>query len=206
MAVASEREQATNLEGLLDTVQEAGDGADSVPIADIRDHLGNRSFGPLLLLPALVPLTPVSTVPGVPSVVGIMTILVASQMLIGAKSVWLPRAIVRRTVRREKIERLVAWLRPVARWTDRFIRPRLTALTRKPFSLVVALSCVLLGLSMLPLEVVPFTSGIPAFPVALLGLALTTRDGALVVVGLLAIPVSVLVFFWLGTTALEAAT
>jgi hypothetical protein len=203
-AAMAGREEVVNLEGLLGTVEKAGDGADTVGIGMIRDRLGGRSFGPLLLFPALVPLTPVSTVPGVPGLVGITTIVVAGQMLIGARGVWIPRVLLRRTVRRRTVERAIAWMRPVARMVDRVVRPRLTVLTRPPSTYAVALCCVLLGILMLPLALVPFTSGIPAFPVVLFGLALATRDGLLVVAGFLSVVAAGLVFLVFGGAVIGA--
>ena len=36
---------------------------------------------------------------------------------------------------------------------------------------------------MFPLQLVPFTSGIPSFPVAIFGLALIARDGLVAILG-----------------------
>jgi hypothetical protein len=45
--------QVQNLTGLLETLEDAGDGDTPVSIADIRDQLGVRSFGPFLLIVGL---------------------------------------------------------------------------------------------------------------------------------------------------------
>jgi hypothetical protein len=90
--------------------------------------------------------------------------------------------------------------RYVARYVDKIIRPRWFYLTAPPFSTVIAGLCVLLGLIMLPLEYVPLTSSIPAFPVAAFGLALTTRDGLFVIVGLASILAGIFAFLMVGTS------
>jgi hypothetical protein len=194
--------EITNLEGMLAGLCEAGSDPETVSVADIRGHLGRRAFGPVLAVAALPSLTPVSTVPLLPSVLSVIIFLTAAQMVAGMREIWLPKRILRLSLGRARLVGIVRFVLPAARFLDRLIRPRLVALTREPAIYGVGIVCCLLALIKLPLEVVPFTSGIPAFPVLLFGLAMTARDGALIVVTLVLIAAGIAGLIFLGVRLL----
>jgi hypothetical protein len=191
-----------DIKGLLDQVKEAGDDPQTVTLADIREQLGRRSFGPLLLFAGLALSTPLSGIPGLPSLFGLIIALIAGQMLIGLEGLWMPQFVLRRSFTREKVERFDKIVRYVARYVDKIIRPRWCYLTERPFSTVIAALCCLLGLIMPPLEFVPLTSAIPAFPVAMFGLALMTRDGLFVIIGFASLLVGAAAIAFLLSTLL----
>jgi hypothetical protein len=175
-----------NLTGLLDQIRSAGLSPETLTVADIRERLGRRSFGPLLLFSGLVLLTPLAGLPLLPGLFGLVIMLTAGQMLLGWRELWLPEFVLHRSLTRHNVERFDAAARRVARFVDRFVRPRWHYLTEPPFALVIAGLCFFMGLLLLPLEFIPFTSSIPGLPVAAFGLALMTRDGLFVIVGLTA--------------------
>ncbi|MFW6077350.1 MAG: exopolysaccharide biosynthesis protein [Hyphomicrobiales bacterium] len=175
-----------NLTGLLDQLKSAGRSQETLTVADIRERLGRRSFGPLLLFSGLILLTPLAGLPVLPGFFGLVIMLTAGQMLLGWRELWLPDFVLRRSFTRHNVERFDATARRIARYVDRFVRPRWPYLTEPPLPLLIAVLCFLMGLLLLPLEFIPFTSSIPGLPVAAFGLALMTRDGLFVVVGLAA--------------------
>lgn len=178
----SNPQRITNLAGLLTRVRDAGKSDETVSLEDLRGHLGRRAFGPLLAIAALPSLTPIATVPLLPTALSIIIVLTSVQMLIGMRRIWLPQRLLRQSFNRARLNRVVDAAMPIARFVDRLIRPRLVFLTREPSVYVIGTLCCLLALMMPPLELVPFTGGIPALPVLLFGLAMTARDGALVLV------------------------
>ena len=78
---------------------------------------------------------------------------------------------------------------------DRLFHGRLTWLTQAPFDRIIAAICILLALTVAPLEVVPFASAAPMGTIAMFGLALLVKDGLLVLVGTALSLVSVYVLF-----------
>jgi hypothetical protein len=191
-----------DLTGLLDQVKRAGGDPETVTVADVRERLGQRSFGPLLLFAGLVLSTPLVSIPGLPTTFAIVIMLTAGQMLVGLERLWLPEFLLRRSIARRHLERFDRIVRYLARYVDRIIRPRWVWLTARPLSTVIAALCFLLGLIMLPLEYVPLTSSIPAFPVTAFGLALTTRDGLFVILGLMLILAGLAAFVTVGRAIL----
>lgn len=80
---------ACSLHEVLQRLASAGDD-ECVSVSDIVDAIGPRSFGPLLLVPALIVMSPLSGIRGLSTVMGITIALVSGQMLVGRRVAWLP--------------------------------------------------------------------------------------------------------------------
>lgn len=170
-----------DLEDLLGQIEALADRDDRVRLRDLHDLIGVRAFGPLLLVMALVALTPIGAVPALPTALAIAVTLIAGQVVLGRNRLWLPDFVERRHVSSKKLKASVRALSRPARWLDAVVRPRLERLTEPPFDRLVALACVAIALMIPPLEFVPFGVAAPALALALMGLALTTRDGLVVI-------------------------
>lgn len=177
---AADSEQPENLEALLDEVAEAAEReAGEVSLGAVLDRIGRRSFGPLLLLPALIAFTPLGGVPVLPTVMAAAVILIAGQLVVGLDHFWLPEVLQRRSAEPQTVCKSTQKLRPAARFVDRLIGPRLTWLTREPFVHIAAVICILVALTVPPLEVVPFAGSVAWAAIGIFGLALTAHDGLL---------------------------
>jgi len=150
-----------------------------VAVADMVDAVGSRSYGPFLIVPALIELSPVGGVPGVPTALAALVVLFAAQMLLGRRHLWTPGWVARRGVTARRLTKGVAAARPMAERMDRWFHGRLRALTSGVGMRVAALACIGLALLVPPLELFPFASSAPMGAIALIGLALLVRDGAL---------------------------
>jgi len=170
-----------DLEDLLGQIQALADRDDRVRLRDLHDLIGVKAFGPLLLMMALVALTPIGAVPALPTALAIAVTLIAGQVVLGRNRLWLPDFVERRHVSSKKLKASVRALSRPARWLDAVVRPRLERLTEPPFDHGVALVCVAIALMIPPLEFVPFGVAAPALALALMGLALTARDGLVVI-------------------------
>lgn len=73
-------------------------------------------------------------------------------------------------------------MRPVARFVDKLIKPRLSWLTKPPFVQLAAAVCILVALTVPPLEVVPFGGTVSWAAIAAFGLALISHDGLLTLI------------------------
>lgn len=181
---------AQSLDELLEQIREAGGDAPSVSLDDILEEIGPRSFGPVLLVAGLIVLMPlIGDIPGMPTATGAFVALTVGQILFGRRDIWLPKWMRTRTVRRTRLNKGVRRLRGPAKAVDRLLRPRLVALTRSPWSHVLAGVCLMVALVMPVMEVVPFSANIAGFILAASGLSLIARDGLM---ALLALVVTVL--------------
>jgi hypothetical protein len=73
--MAAQNNQPENLEQVLHAASGAGDGFKSASVDDLLNSVGHRSFGPFLLMLALVAFTPLGGIPGLPTVLAAMVIL-----------------------------------------------------------------------------------------------------------------------------------
>jgi hypothetical protein len=171
--------QDGTLEMLVGKVAERAEAGEKISISLIQQIAGQRAAGPLLLLPALIVVSPLSIIPGLPTIVGINTILVAGQVVLGREQVWLPEWLRKRCLSAKHAKTLANFLKPVSKAADGVVRRRYRFLTSAPMRRAGAAICVLVGAIMPLLEFVPFTSTWAAAIIAVYALAITARDGFL---------------------------
>lgn len=162
---------------VVEKLETLGRDNDRVSVHDIREAVGERSFGPFLLIPALIEISPVGGIPGLPTVLAVVIALFAVQILVGRRHLWLPDFIERRSFKGETFAKAMSKMKPVGRWADRVIRPRLEWLAEPPSLQIAAAIGILMAATVPFLEIVPFASTLPMGAVALLGLGLLARDG-----------------------------
>jgi hypothetical protein len=176
--------QFDDLEQLIDHLDASTRDTERVSLGMIVESVGDRSFGPLLLLAGLITLAPlIGDIPGVPTVMGILVLLVSGQLVVGRRHFWLPRWLLGRSVDSGKFTRGMRWLRRPAHAIDKLLKPRLGVLVRGPGLYTVAATCSLIALGMPLMEVVPFSANGAGAALTLFGLALIARDGLLALIG-----------------------
>jgi hypothetical protein len=175
------RKRPANLEQFLEQLETTCGRAEEVSVRDLRDAVGRRSFAPLLLMVSLLGFTPLGGIPGVPTTLAVFVILIAGQVALGRDHLWAPRALLDRRIEGRKLETSARALKPFGRAIDRVIRPRLSFLTEPPWSAAIAVTCVLLALTVPPFELVPFVD-LPLWAAMVaFSLALFAHDGALAI-------------------------
>lgn len=148
------------------------------------DEVGRRSFGPMLLLAGLVAVAPViGDIPGVPTIVGVFVVLIAGQLVFRRQQIWLPRWLLKRSVRQDKLCKALEWMRKPARFVDRLLRPRLESYTGPKATYAMAILCIVIGVAMPAMEVVPFSANFAGAALSAFGLSLIARDGLLALLG-----------------------
>jgi len=166
---------------VLDRLAGRGGREAEVTVGEMLTSLGSRSYGPLLLVPPLIELSPIGGIPGVPTALAAIIVLVAAQIVVGRQQFWLPEFLAKRSVSADRLEKAVGKLRPLAGWLDRWFYGRLPFLTEGPMIRLSAVACILLALTVPPLELLPFASSAPMAAIAMFGLALLVHDGALMI-------------------------
>ena len=157
----------------------SGEASGPVSIGMIRDALGDRSFAALLLFFAIINLIPLP--PGTSALLGLPLLIVAAQMVYGSKRVWLPRVLTQRTVSAETFRSIMDRIIPRLVSIERMIRPRYWPFWRRRGDRVVGIIALIMAITVtLP---IPLGNWLPAFSTALLGLALSERDGILFALG-----------------------
>jgi hypothetical protein len=162
---------STLLEGLL---QDAPD--DRLTLDWLLDRLGERSFGIVLLLLSLL-----AMLPGMSVLIGMLTPLLAVQMIMARRGPAFPRRIASRSIPTARLARLITRLVPPLRWLERYVRPRWVT----PFEATKRFVGVLiLLLGVLLFAPVPFSNVPVAFAILLLAVSYVEEDGVLLCLSL----------------------
>ncbi|KHL24881.1 membrane protein [Croceibacterium mercuriale] len=171
-----------NVEDILDRLRDLAGRQDRVTIGDVVDAMGQRSFGPFLLIPALIDISPIGSIPTLPTLLAVMIVITAVQLLLGRKTLWLPGFITRRGAKARKVKKAADKLDELARRLDRWFHGRLPALTSPWFQRLAALAIIALTFTIPPLELIPLATTAPMAAIAAFGLAMLVRDGLLMLV------------------------
>lgn len=170
------------IEELLDKVDDETDKCELV-VEDVVEALESRGYGPMLLFVALLALMPTGAIPTVPTVVAVLIILISGQMLMGRKHPWLPKFLRERGIEKEKFRDARDKTSTVIEKLDRVVKPRMHWVFHGPVVKLVAGTCLLIAMTMPPLELLPFAVFVPAAAIGLFGAGLTVRDGLLIILG-----------------------
>lgn len=183
-SIMSATEEISTLKGVLEKIQKSSLRRENVSIGDILDIVGRRSFGPILLIAGLITVAPIiGDVPGVPTVMGIIVFLVASQILVKRKKLWLPRAILNRSIKKDTLHRAIKKLYKPAGYVDKLIKPRLQWITTGVMVYPAALVCLGISLAMPLMEFIPFSANFAGAALTAFGLSFTAKDGLMALFG-----------------------
>ncbi|BBK42940.1 exopolysaccharide biosynthesis protein ExoD [Allostella vacuolata] len=152
--------------------------AERVTLGWVIDRLGERSFGLVMLVLALL-----GMLPGVSVLAGMLLAVLAAQMILGRKGPAFPPRVAGRPLSARRLARIVQWARPALRLMERIARPRWGMpfqATKRTVGIVVLLVDALL------FAPVPFSNIPPAAAIATIAVAYLEEDGMLLSVALLA--------------------
>ncbi|WP_299562336.1 exopolysaccharide biosynthesis protein [uncultured Sulfitobacter sp.] len=170
---------------ILDKLDALATDEDDVSVGDVVDALGGRGFGPLIFVLALLVVSPLGGIPLVPTFMALLVALIATQLVLQRDTLWLPSFLRDRKVDDDRVQNAVDKMRGPVDWLDAHTGARLSALVSGPAHTVAAAVVVGLCLLVPPSELIPFAAIVPMAAIALLGLALTVRDGVVMLLGLL---------------------
>jgi len=190
--------KVSDLNGVLDLVEETAEkGKTKVLFEDVLKAIGERSFGPLILLIGLIVIAPIiGDIPGVPTATGILVLLICGQFLLGRTHFWFPKWIRERSIKATSVRKMVRKMRGVARFVDRLLRPRLQWFVTGAALKVIAGLSAAIAVAMPLMEVVPFSANLAGAIFTSFGVALIGKDGlfALVAHALALATIAILVF------------
>jgi len=162
-------------------------GPDGLSFTKLAAQLRSRAWGALLFIFAAINVLPLP--PATSWIFAIPLALVSAQMLLGRTSPWFPTRIDRRGVTKQQLRQLIAKVEWIELRVERIFKPRMAALTGPTATRLIGLVCFFLALvAAVP---VPLFHIAPAASAVLFGLALIYRDGALVIVAVVAAVLSI---------------
>ena len=175
--------------------------APKVTVADVLEAFGDRAFGALLAVfaaPLALPMPP-----GVSAILGAPLIFIAFQLMIGRPTLWLPSALMNRSMRRAEFQTMAVRLEPHLKRLERHLRPRWRFLYGRVADRFIGAVCLVLAVIVfLP---IPVGNMLPSFAIAALGFGLLERDGVAGLVGAVGAALSVIILALVWNALILAA-
>ena len=188
------------LKELLETDDPGG-----LSIREITHAVGEKGFGLLLIvlsLPSALPLP----APGYSTPFGVVIALIASQMISGRSTVWLPQKLGNIRIKPKLAHTILGKASKFLSKIEHFIRPRQRWIRGRAGQAGLAVVVLIMAcLMMLP---IPLTNTFPAMVVFMIGVGLSEEDGLLAIgafaVGCCAVLLYVGVVYIVLTQGVEA--
>jgi hypothetical protein len=152
---------------------------DRVTLADLVDALSHRAFGGFMLAMALPTLLPLPI--GMAIVFDLPLVILSVQLMLGRQSVWLPRGLLKGSVKRDQAARMLDKLIPRMRKLEGFLRPRMLWMTSAFGERLIGTLCV--ALCVVLMTPIPLLGWFPAIALCVISLGLAERDGMMLLAG-----------------------
>jgi len=174
-------------------------------LGSIISLFGSRSFALIFVLLMAVPALPLPTA-GATHLLEAVTMLVALQLVVGRRCIWLPARWQRLELgapSRRKL--LIALLRRI-RWLERFSRPRASRLFERRVTRSV-FGALVFGLSLSAFLAPPFSGldTLPSLGVVVIGLGVLMRDLVLALLGVLLGAIGVATILAIGNLVIKTS-
>lgn len=156
---------------------------DRVSVGDLMAAVGERSFGPLVLLAGLITVAPlIGDIPRVPTLLGLLVLLTLGQLLCQRRSVWIPSRLSNRRISKQKLFKGLQWADKPAAFVDRWTQRRLSWLVSGAGQYLMVLICMAVAAAMPLMELIPFSANGGGLALMAFGLSIVARDGLLALV------------------------
>jgi hypothetical protein len=174
-------------------------------LGNLISLFGPRSFALIFVLLMALPALPLPTA-GATHVLEAVTMLVALQLVVGRRCIWLPARWQRLELGAPSRQKLLTTLLRRIRWFERFSRPRASWLFEHRVTTSV-FGALVFGLTLSAFLAPPFSGldTLPSLGVVVIGLGVLMRDLVLALVGVLVGAVGVATTLVIGDLALETA-
>ena len=178
-----------------DTLERMGaHGGEKLHLGEIVEAFGERAFGAVMLLFAIVNMLPWP--PGGTTLTSAPLLFLSAELASGRDSLWLPQWLGRASVKRDRFRTLSGRLMKIIRFSEALSRPRLYFLTGRLGQGLIGLACLCLS----AILVLPVFGGnlIPAVAIGFFSLGIMQRDGLAVLLGwiMTGVTVAVLILAW----------
>ena len=152
-------------------------------LAALSDVFAEKTFAVTILLLMFVPALPLPT-GGVTHVFEAITVVLAAQMVLGRRTIWLPERWQRRELGETMTGKAVPLIVRRVRWFERFSRPRGAWLFRQRWMLRL-LGLLFIGLALAAAFAPPFTGldTLPALGAVVVALAIILEDVIVLAIG-----------------------
>jgi hypothetical protein len=179
----------------------AGDGTKT--LGDLADVFAEKSFAVLILVLMFMPALPLPT-GGVSDLFTAIAVVVAAELVLGRRTLWLPRRWLERELRPSLREKALPFVARRIRWFERFSRPRAAWLFQRRAPLRL-LGLVVIVFAVATVVAPPFSGldTLPAMGGVILALSIILEDVVVLAIGTALGAVGIALELALGAAAVE---
>ncbi len=154
-------------------------------IGGLIDEFQGKSFAILILVLMLLPALPVPT-GFVSHICEVITLVLAVEMIIGRRSIWLPKSMLQRSIGGVSQRKAIPFISRRIRWLEKYSRPRLSGWIDNQYYWAF-LGVLIFILTLGALLAIPFSGldTLPSMGVVIIALSIILEDVPLVVLGAL---------------------
>jgi hypothetical protein len=157
-------------------------GKDDVSVHEMTTIFGQRGFGLLLLVFALICAIPLP-IPGIHMILSLPLFYITTQQMLGRREVWFPEKIRDYKIPQKAFTEISGQAIPWIQKIENFFKPRLQFICHGVFYRVTGLMAFLITAFLsIPL---PLTNLIPAIALCIIAIGLLIEDGLAVLIGTL---------------------
>ena len=168
--------------------------APDISFGEIIKKLGDRAFGPILLVFSLPMVFPMP--PGVSTLFGLPLLILTFQMIKGSDTLWLPKFLTERRFSHKVFAAVAGKMAAVMRPLEHLLKPRCNFMIDSKFEKITAMLMFTMALIMfLP---VPGFNMLPAVAIVITAIGYIERDGLVVMLGNL-VAIATLYLMWLSS-------
>ncbi|RUT13183.1 ABC transporter permease [Chroococcidiopsis cubana SAG 39.79] len=154
-----------------------------VSLGELVEELGDRAYGPLLVICALPEALPLP-VAGVSAIIAIPLMLVSAQLSLGFSRPYLPKWLAKRRWKQKNLAKVVEKGLNYLAKAEKIVRPRWGFITSRLAQRLLGLFILLMAIVIaLP---IPLGNMLPAIAIVVISLGMSEGDGLLVIVGVVA--------------------
>lgn len=172
-------------------------------LGSLIDVFGERSFAIVFVLLMALPALPLPT-GGATHVLEVVTMLLALELIVGRREVWLPQRWTRLELAGASRRKFISMLLKRIRWLERYSRPRGRWVFRHRLSGIV-FGVAVFALTLTAFLAPPFSGldTLPSIGVVVLALGVLLADVAVAIAGLVVGALGVVVVIGLGSLVLK---
>ena len=175
-------------------------------LAGLDKVFAEKSFAVTFVLLMAIAALPIPT-GGLTHAFGVISVLISLQVIVGRRSLWIPKRWQDLRISRTMQQRLIPSLIRLIRWLEKYSRPRMASLLSSNF-LVRLYGLAVLVLAAFVTASPPFSGldTLPAMGIVLMSLAVILEDFLLFIIGVVVGAVGISLTLLLGAAAFELVT
>lgn len=178
---------------------------DAISVQEFTSLLGTRSIASIILIFSLPNALPIIGPPGLSTITGLPIVFLASQLMYGRKTIWLPKKLSEKKIPQKLLQKIIQIMLPMIQWFEKWMYNRWHFIFKYHGKQIVGF--VMFIMSLILILPIPGGNLLPGLAITILALAILQLDGLFVTFGIIFSLTSLYLMsnliLWVITTAIK---